>query len=272
MIPSQFQPLANHLWQSSLFALAVWLVTLVLRRNRAAVRHGLWLAASVKFPVPLALMAAVGSSVGWRRAPTFVQPQAAFVMEEISQPFALPDPAPLLAPATPSRIPAVLFSVWLFGFAANGLAWWRRWRRVRAALRAASPLSLQLPIPVMSSPARLEPGVFGVLRPLLLLPEGIAQRLTPAQFQAVVAHELCHVRRRDNLAAAIHMVVEALFWFHPLVWWIEGRMVEERERACDEEVLRMATDPQDYAEGIVNVCKFYLESPLVCVSGVTGQI
>jgi bla regulator protein blaR1 len=66
------------------------------------------------------------------------------------------------------------------------------------------------------------------------------------------------------------MVVEALFWFHPLVWWIESRLVEERERACDEEVLRIATDPQDYAEGIVNVCKLYLESPLVCVSGVIG--
>jgi uncharacterized protein (TIGR03435 family) len=67
------------------------------------------------------------------------------------------------------------------------------------------------------------------------------------------------------------MLVEALFWFHPLVWWIEARLLEERERACDEEVLRTAGDPQDYAEGIVEVCKFYLKSPLVCVSGVTGS-
>src|SRR5262249_13683728 len=60
------------------------------------------------------------------------------------------------------------------------------------------------------------------------------------------------------------------FWFHPLVWWIRLRLVEERERACDEEVLRTATDPQDYAEGIVAVCRYYLKSPLVCVSAVTG--
>ncbi len=272
MIPSQFQPLANHLWQSSLFTLAVWLLTLVLRKNRAAVRHGLWLAASVKFLAPLALLAAVGSSVGSRKVPVVVRPQAAFVMEEISQPFAqrvLPPPV-AIAPRAESRVPAVVYCLWLCGFAANLLAWWRGWRRMRAALRSASASDLKLPIPVLSSPARFEPGVFGVFRPLLLLPEGIAQRLTPAQFEAVVAHELCHVRRRDNLTAAIHMVVEALFWFHPLVWWIERRLVEERERACDEEVLQMATDPQDYAEGIVNVCKFYLESPLVCVSGVTG--
>jgi uncharacterized protein (TIGR03435 family) len=104
----------------------------------------------------------------------------------------------------------------------------------------------------------------------LLLPEGIANRLTHAQLRAILAHEMCHVRRRDNLAAALHMVVEALFWFHPLVWWIGARLVEERERACDEEVLRLGAEPLAYAEGILNVCKFYLESPLPCAAGVTG--
>jgi bla regulator protein blaR1 len=271
--PGIIHAVAEHMWQSSLFALAAWLVTLALRRNRAAVRHGLWLAASAKFLVPLALLAAVGSSMSWRKAPAPARPRAASVVEEISQPFTAMAPAPKLAavPRAPSRIPAVLFGVWLCGFLANGLAWWRRWLRVRTALRSASPLPLTLPIPAMSSRARLEPGVFGLFRPVLLLPEGITQRLTPAQFEAILAHELCHVRRRDNLTAAMHMGVSALFWFHPLMWWIEARLVEERERACDEEVLRMAADPQDYAEGIVTVCKFYLESPLVCVSGVTGS-
>jgi BlaR1 peptidase M56 len=88
---------------------------------------------------------------------------------------------------------------------------------------------------------------------------------------AILVHELCHARRRDNLAAAFHMVVETLFWFHPLVWWIERRLVDERERACDEEVLRVVGAPETYAEGILNVCRFYKQSPLVCVSGVTGS-
>jgi uncharacterized protein (TIGR03435 family) len=116
----------------------------------------------------------------------------------------------------------------------------------------------------------LEPGVFGLFRAVLLLPEGIANRLTPAQLQAILAHELCHVRRRDNLAAALHMLVEAIFWFHPLVWWIGARLVEERERACDEEVLRLGNEPQAYAEGILSVCRLYLGSPLASASGVTG--
>ena len=58
------------------------------------------------------------------------------------------------------------------------------------------------------------------------------------------------------------MLVEAMFWFHPLVWWIGARLVEERERACDEEVLSLGSEPRVYAEGILNVCKLYVESPL----------
>jgi hypothetical protein len=67
------------------------------------------------------------------------------------------------------------------------------------------------------------------------------------------------------------MVVEALFWFHPLVWWIGSRLVEERERACDQAVVQAGSEAQVYAEGILNVCKFYVESPLACASGVTGS-
>jgi uncharacterized protein (TIGR03435 family) len=68
----------------------------------------------------------------------------------------------------------------------------------------------------------------------------------------------------------MHMLVESIFWFHPLVWWIGKRLVEERERACDEEVVRIGNEPHVYAEGILNVCKFYLQSPMACASGVTG--
>jgi hypothetical protein len=116
----------------------------------------------------------------------------------------------------------------------------------------------------------MEPGVVGWRRPVLLVPQGIEDHLTPRQLDAVLAHELCHVRRRDNLTSTIHMVVETVFWFHPLVWWIGARLIEERERACDEEVLRLYGDPRVYAEGILNVCKRYARAPLICVSGVSG--
>ena len=116
----------------------------------------------------------------------------------------------------------------------------------------------------------MEPGIVGFLDPVLILPAQLLERLNPRQLDAILTHELCHVRRHDNFFAAVQMVVEAIFWFHPLVWWIGSRMVEERELACDEEVLRTGCDPADYVEGILKVCRFYAESPLPCVSGVTG--
>ena len=116
----------------------------------------------------------------------------------------------------------------------------------------------------------LEPGIFGIVRPVLVWPAGISEHLTGAHLEAIIAHEVCHVRRRDNLAAAIHMVVEAIFWFHPLVWWLGARLMEERERACDEEVLQLGNPPQVYAESILKTCEFSVGSPLACISGVTG--
>ena len=125
-------------------------------------------------------------------------------------------------------------------------------------------------IRLVSSTARLEPGVFGIFRPVLWLPAGIGDRLDDAELEAILAHELCHARRRDNLAAAVHMAVEAMFWFHPLVWWLGARLTEERERAYDEEVVRMGGEPQVYAESILKVCEFYLASPVACAAGVSG--
>src|SRR5262249_31003683 len=62
-----------------------------------------------------------------------------------------------------------------------------------------------------------------------------------------------------------------IFWFYPLVWWLGTRLLNERERACDEEVLRQGTNPEVYAEGILRVCRLYLESPLLCAAGVSGS-
>ena len=129
---------------------------------------------------------------------------------------------------------------------------------------------MRTPIALLFSQDSLEPGIFGILRPALVWPVGISQHLTDAHLEAIIAHEVWHVRRRDNLAAAVHMVVEAIFWFHPLVWWLGARLIEERERACDEEVLQLGNRPQVYAESILKTCEFCVGSPLACISGVTG--
>jgi uncharacterized protein (TIGR03435 family) len=262
----------NHLWQSTVFAAVAALIAIALRNNHARTRYWIWMAASLKFLIPFSLLVSIGNRVEWRSAPAIVaQPAVTFAMDEISQPFAPIASSAAGASAPHSVMPTVLMAIWIGGCAIVLISWFGRWRRVRSSLHRATPARLQFPIKVMSSPALIEPGIFGIFRPVLLLPEGIADRLTPAQLQSILAHELCHVRRRDNLAAAIHMLVEAIFWFHPLVWWIGARLIEERERACDEEVLRSGSEPGVYAESILQVCKFYLESPLECAAGVTGS-
>jgi bla regulator protein blaR1 len=265
--------MTNHLWQSTLFAGVAGLLTVALRKNRAQVRYWLWLSASLKFLVPFSLLLGLGSHLQWTPAALKIAatPAVAVPMVQITAPF--PETTPM-ATSTPPRTdwtPFAILGIWMCGAGAIALIRFRGWLRIRAAVRASVPIEISASVEVRSSPGLLEPGVVGWLRPILLLPDGIAERLTPPQLDAVLAHELYHVRRRDNLFAAIHMLVEAMFWFHPLVWWIGARLVEERERACDEAVLNLGAEPMVYAEGILNVCKLYVESPLACASGATGS-
>ena len=263
--------LLPHLVESTLFAVAVWLVTLALHRNRARTRHTLWMAASLKFVIPFSLVVFCGSLMRRHPAPV-ASPQMRFVMVETAVPMSSPAAIPS-RPAAARRdwLPAILGTIWLCGSLAIMLRWYARWRSAVVHLRYSCPWEGRpLPVPVRSSESLLEPAVFGIFRPVLLLPAAIEQRLSASQLGAVLAHELCHVRHRDNLAAALHMLVEALFWFHPLVWWIGARLVEERERASDEEVLQLGSDRAVYAESIVRVCELCLEAPVPCVSGITG--
>ena len=274
MIHAYLLPLANHLWQSTLVAAALALMAIAYRGNGAAVSFRFWLAASIKFLVPFSWLVGLG---GWFR-PWTVVPSAprgwSVAAEQLFAPSGLSSLAS--TPAAVSDLPELLVAVWVCGVIAVLCSWWREWRRIRMVLGRSSPLridSVQLPLhlSIVASPVALEPGVVGLFRPVLMLPAGITERLRPCELDAIIAHELCHLRRRDNLAAALHMIVEALFWFHPIVWWLEKRLVDARELACDEEVLQTGREPEVYASAILNVCRHYMESRLVCTAGVTGS-
>jgi TonB family protein len=286
-LPVAGAAIANHLWQSTLFALLAGMATLALRKNPARVRHHLWVAASLKFLVPFSLLMDLGGYLSRLNGSSETQPVFYFVMQKVSQPFSGAAAARGLFAASLLRwLPGIVAVVWLIGFVTVIGLWWVRWRRVRAAIRGAVPVSkgrefealrrmestggLRKPIAFRSSKSTLEPGVFGIVRPLLLWPAGISEHLQDTHLEAILAHEVQHVRRRDNLSASMHMLVEAIFWFHPLVWWLGARLVEECERACDEQVLQLGNQPQIYAESILKTCEFCVPSPLACVSGVTG--
>ena len=267
--------LTNHLWQSTLFAIVAGLLTVAFRNNRAQVRYWLWLSASVKFFLPFALLMSLGNHLEWapaakKFATQIAVPIASFTIEQITEPFSDTSSSVTSTRGARDWLLLSIVALWACGILAIALIRFRGWLRIRAAVRSSAPIDIPSAVEIRASPGLLEPGVVGILRPILLLPAGIAERLTPPQLDAVLAHELCHVRRRDNLFASIHMLVEAIFWFHPLVWWIGARLLEERERACDEEVLIRGSAPLAYAEAILNVCKLYVESPLACVAGVTG--
>ncbi len=290
--------LINHLWQSTLCAGAAGLMVLALRKNSAAARYRLWLAASLKFLIPFSLLVSLGHSLGWPAKPeapavsmapiaskapaseSESKPAAPIaVFDRIAVPLALA--APVAAPVDaltlesqwPRRLLMIGAVVWLCGFGFQLISWMRQWRILRARKRNAVLLEIDVPalIPAMSSPLSIEPSIFGIFNPVLLLPENILDDLTTPQIESILLHESAHVQRRDNLAAALHMVVETLFWFHPMVWWIGKRMVEERERACDEDVLQRFEEPGTYAEAILTVCKLHLKTPLACTAGVASS-
>jgi bla regulator protein blaR1 len=284
--------LGDHLWQSTLFLVAAGLLTLILRKNHARARCWLWLTASVKFLIPFSWLTGIGSHLSWWRNSAETNAGLYAIVEQIGRPFSQPAKSvaspvsPIVSPSLTHLFPALLIVVWLCGFLAVLLLWLVRWRRISAALRDSVPLregrevevlrrqervaGINQRVEMLLSCATLEPGIFGMTRPVLLWPKGISQHLEDAHLEAILAHELWHVRRRDNLAAALHMLVESLFWFHPLVWWLGSRLVDERERACDEEVVELVPERHIYAESILKVCEFCVGSPLACVSGVTG--
>jgi len=283
--------IANHLWQSTLFAVAAGLLTVTLRQNQARARYWLWLAASLKFLLPFSLLIAIGNHFTKPVSGTIAQSGIYVAMDVVGQPFTSHAVVPVAAAATDHAsllplLPLVLAAIWLCGSMAVLCLWFARWRRisrlaqnalpqqegreVNALRRVEAAVGMRLPLALRVSVETLEPGIFGIFRPMLLWPATISGHLQDAHLEAILAHELGHVRRRDNLAAAVHMFVEALFWFHPMVWWLEKRLLEERERACDEEVLQWGNLPHIYAESILKTCEFCVESSLPCVAGVTG--
>ncbi|MGP8260765.1 MAG: TIGR03435 family protein [Acidobacteriaceae bacterium] len=285
----------NHLWQSTAFAAVVWLATLLLRRNQAGVRYGLWLAASMKFLVPFSLLVGLGSLLPKPQHVVVAMP-VSYAMDTVAQPFT---ETPMdIAPVSVAHVsearsfgwhrmaPEFVAGLWLCGVMGVLAVWSVRWRQVAKTLRQAvrmedgreaellrrvgASLRVRRQVPLLMSQKLMEPGMFGIFRPVLIWPERLSERLDDEHIEAILAHELGHAQRRDNLTAVLHMVVEAAFWFYPLVWWMERRMVEERERACDEAVVEMGSRPETYAESLLKACRFCVESPLVCVSGITG--
>ena len=167
-----------------------------------------------------------------------------------------------------SWLPPVVWSwcvgvVFLLGRMAVRLREVRRLRRTsRSAARSplrtvchvmASRLGLRVPFRVVESAAVDSPTVIGWVRPVILLPIAALAALSPAQVEAILAHELAHIRRHDYVVNLLQSVVETLLFYHPAVWWLSGRVRAEREHACDDIALAVCGDRLEYAAALAEL-------------------
>jgi beta-lactamase regulating signal transducer with metallopeptidase domain len=207
----------NHLWQSTGFAALAWVVTLLLRRNQARVRYGVWVAASVKFLVPFSLLIGLGGMLPRPRRPVVAMPVYSAV-DEVGMPFdadVLPTGTVAATHISESRSfgwlrtaadwSVILAGVWGCGVLVVLVVWCavclrvartlRRARRVEAGREAEILRRLEAamggrrrPVTLMLSRELMEPGMFGIWRPVLIWPERLSERLDDEHIEAVMIH------------------------------------------------------------------------------------
>src|SRR5688572_24280166 len=179
----------------------------------------------------------------------------------------------------------MLVALWTLGVALlslRPLAGWRAVRRLRTvgvspaspevlalARRTARRLGIVRSVELVQSTLVQVPGVVGWLSPLILLPVGIANGLTPAQLEGVLAHELAHIRRQDYLVNLLQTLAETLLFYHPAVWWVSHQMRLEREDCCDDEALAVCPDRGQFARALLALAELRggLPSPAMAASG-----
>jgi beta-lactamase regulating signal transducer with metallopeptidase domain len=125
------------------------------------------------------------------------------------------------------------------------------WQQRLGTLRAR--LSITTPVRLLESSAAAVPMVIGWLRPVILLPPAVLTGLTPQQIEAILLHELAHVRRHDHLVNLVQIAVETLLFYNPAVWWLSGRIREEREHCCDDVAAAALGSPLPYAQSLLHL-------------------
>jgi beta-lactamase regulating signal transducer with metallopeptidase domain len=120
-------------------------------------------------------------------------------------------------------------------------------------LRIARRLGVTRPVRLLQSALIEVPTALGWLRPVILLPIGCLTGLSPEQLEAILAHELAHIRRHDYLVNLVQNVVETLLFYHPAVWWVSQQIRMEREHCCDDLAIVMCPDRIAYARALASL-------------------
>ena len=192
-----------------------------------------------------------------------------------------------IALRTGTLLPAIV-TAWMTGVVillARLLAGCWRIRRLRTEA-ASEPVSrwhlraeeiadrLHLPrrFSVVDSARVATPTVIGWLRPLILLPVAAMSGLTPRQVDAILAHELAHIRRHDFAINLMQTLTETILFYHPAVWWISARIRCEREQCCDDVAVSVCGDAREYAEALTELASWGVAHSQLAMAATRGSL
>jgi beta-lactamase regulating signal transducer with metallopeptidase domain len=271
--------LLHFCWQATAIALVYWLADAVLAKARSQSRYFLALATMllmlVSAQATFAYEETQGGSGLSSSTVSFSSPALLTIESGLSSDLA-PSPglktagaATQLAQLPLSRFLPWLDVAWLLGVAllsTRTIGGWRLIQRLRRSSLVAAPeavsanflrlcerLGITRQVSLRISQHIQGPLAIGIVRSLVILPASALMALSPEQLEAVLAHELAHVRRADYLWNLIQTMIETLFFFHPAVWWLGSRLRQQRELCCDDVAVESCADPLVYATALLRL-------------------
>lgn len=263
------QALVHFLWQGALVGILTgWALTL-LEKSKASVRYAvaagaLFLMAALPVATALRLVETAGDPVLAEAAPRPAPEQASIAVQTGPSGATAAGTAPTFGG---SLLPW-LFGSWLAGVALLSLYHLVGWRWVRRLSRNGEPvgetvaalardlcrkMGIGRAVAVLESSAVSVPTVVGWLRPVVLVPASTLTGLSIRQLEAILAHELAHIRRHDYLINLLQTAVETLLFYHPAVWWVSAKVRRERENCCDDLAVAVCGDRLGYARALVDL-------------------
>src|SRR4051812_34708792 len=296
--------LIHFLWQGAAIAAGASALLTIARRRSASVRY-------IIACVSLAVMVAapmISARLLWTAGPsaTAVSPRFDEGNQQgrdreheniirASRPAAWsPRPTAISFGLPFERVPSldrVLTSIavaWLIGvvllLARMAGGWWRVRRLHHLALATRSSrwqtpcrrLAYRLGLPaaahVVESALVEVPTVVGWLRPAILLPIAVLASLTPSQIEAILAHELAHIRRHDYAVNMLQTIAETLLFYHPAVWWLSNRVRVEREHCCDDIAIAVCGDPLGYARALAELETWRTSAASMALAATDGSL
>jgi GWxTD domain-containing protein len=258
--------LLHFLWQGALVAIILACVLALLNGRSAQPRYLAACAALVLMAVlPLITFARIVAAEhsAANSFLLFLSPSAAVTDYGIAMP---PEPFPYRMATALDRFMPIVLAVWLVGvvllFVRLGIGLVTAQRMMSTATqpppddllhvfrRLACRIEVSRPIRLFHSTLVQVPTVIGWLRPVVLIPLGCLSGLSPSQVEAILAHELAHILRRDYLVSILQSIVEALLFYHPAVWWVSRHIRREREHCCDDLAVQYTGDALAYARAL----------------------